>query len=217
MTTPRTVDDPAVFNERLRAFARYWGFKPRVCWTYRPRTKGKVERSVGYVKHNALAGRTFASWGDLDRRLAMWVATIADHRTLSYQGDTPLRRFHTEREQRQALDGKPPFGTPRELPRVVNADAMIVLDTNLYSVPWALIGQQVQVAPGATTIQIYHGAKLVAAHPRCEGRHQRPFDKTHFQTGSTPVNSAPQDASLVRSLAAYADYVHAQTERRHER
>ena len=161
------------------------------------------------MKHNALAGRTFASWGDLDRRLAMWVATIADHRTLSDRGDTPLSRFHTEREQLKALDGKPPFGTPRELPRVVNADATIVLDTNRYSVPWQLIGQQVQLALGATTIQIYHGAKLVADHPRCEGRHQRRFDKTHFQTGPTPVNSSPQDASLVLSLAAYAVYVNA--------
>lgn len=146
----------------------------------------------------------------------MWVATIADHRTLSDPGDTPLMRFHTEREQLQALDGKPPFGAPRELPRVVNADAMIVLDTNRYSVPGELIGQQVQVAPGATTIQIYHGAKLVADHPRCEGRHQRRLNKAHFQTGPTPVNSGPQDASLVRSLDAYADYVNAQTEGRHE-
>ena len=111
----------------------------------------------------------------------------------------------------------PPFGTPRELPRVVNADPMIVLDTNRYSVPWQLIGQQVQVAHCATPIQIYLGAKLVADHPHCEGRHQRRLNKAHFQTGSTPVNSDPQDASLIRSLDAYVDYVNAQTEGRHER
>ena len=61
VTTPRQDDKPPTFNERLRAFARYWDFKPRACGPYRARTKGKVERSVGYVKGNALAGRTFAS------------------------------------------------------------------------------------------------------------------------------------------------------------
>lgn len=69
VTTPRHDDRPAVFNDRLNAFAKYWGFKPRACRTYRARTKGKVERSVGYVKHNALAGRSFASWGSW---IAIW-------------------------------------------------------------------------------------------------------------------------------------------------
>jgi transposase len=49
------------FNERLRAFARYWGFQPRACAPYRARTKGKDESGVGYVKKNAIAGRRFAS------------------------------------------------------------------------------------------------------------------------------------------------------------
>ncbi|GAN82315.1 integrase [Acidocella aminolytica 101 = DSM 11237] len=36
------------FNDRLHAFARYWGFTPRACAPYRARTKGKDERGVGY-------------------------------------------------------------------------------------------------------------------------------------------------------------------------
>ncbi|MGM0693407.1 MAG: hypothetical protein ACQEUN_08380 [Pseudomonadota bacterium] len=44
-----------VFNERLAAFARYWGFRPVACAPYRAHTKGKDERGVGYVKR-AIAG-----------------------------------------------------------------------------------------------------------------------------------------------------------------
>jgi transposase len=51
--TSRTV----VFNEKLLAFARHWGFSPRACAPYRARTKGKTENGVGYVKKNAIAGR----------------------------------------------------------------------------------------------------------------------------------------------------------------
>ena len=51
-----------VFDARLHAFARHWGFRPRACAPYRARTKGKDERGVGYVKRNAVAGRSFPSW-----------------------------------------------------------------------------------------------------------------------------------------------------------
>ena len=44
------VTREVTFNERLIAFARYWGFRPRACAPYRARTKGKDERGVGYVK-----------------------------------------------------------------------------------------------------------------------------------------------------------------------
>lgn len=55
--------DPAtrtvVFNDKLKAFAKHWGFRPRACAPYRARTKGKTENGVGYVKRNAVAGRSF--------------------------------------------------------------------------------------------------------------------------------------------------------------
>jgi hypothetical protein len=38
-----------VFNERLHAFALYWGFRPRACAPYRARTCND-ETGVGYVK-----------------------------------------------------------------------------------------------------------------------------------------------------------------------
>jgi transposase len=52
------------FNTRFEAFARHWDFRPRACAPYRARTKGKDERGVGYVKHNAIAGHRFANWGN---------------------------------------------------------------------------------------------------------------------------------------------------------
>lgn len=37
-------------------FARYWGFRPRLCRPYRAQTKGKVESGVKYVRRNFLCG-----------------------------------------------------------------------------------------------------------------------------------------------------------------
>jgi transposase len=70
------------FNDRLKAFAGYWRFRPRACAPYRARTKGKDERGVGYVKRNAIAGHAFESWEALEAHLAWWLREIADVRPL---------------------------------------------------------------------------------------------------------------------------------------
>ena len=61
-------------------FARYYGFTPRACQPYRARTKGKVESGVKYVKRNALAGRRFTSWEELNDWLERWSVEVADLR-----------------------------------------------------------------------------------------------------------------------------------------
>ena len=47
------------FIDRLHAFGRYWDVRPVACAPYRARNKD--DRGIGYVKHNAIAARSFAS------------------------------------------------------------------------------------------------------------------------------------------------------------
>ena len=44
-------------NPQFMDFAGHYGFVSKTHRPYRPRTKGKVERMVGYVKDNWLRGR----------------------------------------------------------------------------------------------------------------------------------------------------------------
>jgi transposase len=78
-----------VFNDKLVAFARHWGFRPRACAPYRARTKGKTENGVGYVKRNAIAGRRFASWEALEAHLDAWTREVADLRVHGTTGEAP--------------------------------------------------------------------------------------------------------------------------------
>src|SRR5271165_57420 len=59
-----------VWNPGFETFCRDRGLSAKACRPRRARTKGKIERGVGYVKHNALAGRSFDSFEDLQRHLA---------------------------------------------------------------------------------------------------------------------------------------------------
>ena len=210
------------FNAKFRAFAKHWGFRPRACAPYRARTKGKDERGVGYVKNNAIAGRTFASWAAMEAHLDMWTRTVADARIHGTTGETPMERF--ARDEAQALKsiaGIPPFQVLREVTRKVQADCAIEVDGNAYSVPWRLIGEGVRVTITGGVLRISHAGREVAVHARHGGRHQRVIDPTHFEgvagfRGAKPVRLAGIEAdpalaeelpipapALLRPLAEY--------------
>lgn len=202
-----------VFNERLLAFARYWGFRPRACAPCRARTKGKDERGVGYVKHHAIAGRRFASWSELEAHLSTWRRTVADIRVPGTTGQQPLERFQrAEAGALRPLGGRPPFQLVREVSRRVHPDSGVELDTNSYSVPWRLIGEAVTVHVSDAQVRIFHGGIEVAHHPYCEGRRQRCLEPAHLagvigaaSPGHRQVMSTTEPAApaLLRPLAEY--------------
>ena len=181
VTQHDAVTREVVFNDRLHAFSRYWGFKPRACAPYRARTKGKDERGVGYVKHNALAGHDFASMEALEQHLAWWMREVADLRCHGSTGEPPLQRFvRDEASKLKPLAGRPPFRQIRELVRKVHSDCAVEVDTNAYSVPWRLVGESVQVTVSAARVQIFHAGQLVAEHAEAAGHHRRLTDPAHF-------------------------------------
>ena len=204
-----------VFNERFHTFARYWDVRPQACAPYRARSKGKDERGVGYVKRNAIAGRSFASWAELEAHLAQWTREVADIRVHGTTGEAPLVRF--ERDEAAALrplGDKPPFGQLRELTRRVQNDGSVDVDTNHYSVPWQLIGAGVGVVVCGGEIRILRAGVEVARHAQRLGRRERAVMASHLRgiaigaapadgAGAEPPRSAPLPGELLRPLAEY--------------
>ncbi len=171
-----------VFNERFHAFAIYWKFKPKACAPYRARTKGKDERTIGYIKRNCIAGREFSSWENFEEHIAWWMREVADDRIHGTTGEKPIDRFLSgEVAALRPLEGRPPFCQTREYYRVVHTDACIEVDTNFYSVPWNLIKQSVTVQMSDQEVKILYGSDEVARHPACIGQRQRSINPKHLQ------------------------------------
>ena len=55
---------------KLASFCRHYGTVILPTRPYTPRHNGKVESGVKYVKRNALAGRSFSSFAELEQHLA---------------------------------------------------------------------------------------------------------------------------------------------------
>lgn len=160
------------WNPRFEAFARHWGFEPRLCRPYRAQTKGKVESGVKYVKRNFLPGRVFQDLEDFNEQLTAWRSEVADVRIHGTVHERPIERFAREATALVSTLDQPSFyeAIPRE--RIVASDWLVAIDANRYSVPWRLIGKTVQVVRVGAAWQISHQGKLVAEHPVLSGRHQ---------------------------------------------
>ncbi len=90
-----------VLNAEFLRFAAHWGFDPRACRPYRPRTKGKVERPIRYIRESFFYGRAFANDEDLNEQASSWVEDTANVRRHGTTGERPVDRF--ERDERGAL------------------------------------------------------------------------------------------------------------------
>jgi transposase len=170
-------ENKVLWHPLFEDFARYYGFTPRACQPYRPRTKGKVEAGVKYVKHNALAGRRFNSWDELNEWLERWSLEVADVRIHGTTHEAPIARF--AHEQLTPLGARPPYRYERvQLRRVAN-DALVTIGAARYSVPVEYVGQTVSVQESAAHYEIFHHQRLIARHARVE-RHGVVMEPGHY-------------------------------------
>lgn len=88
-------------NAEFSRFAVHWGFRIRACRPYRARTKGKVERPIGYLRRAFFYGRSFLNDADLNTQLEHWLRVVANPRLHRTIGEPPDLRF--QRDERRLL------------------------------------------------------------------------------------------------------------------
>lgn len=201
-------------------FARYWGFRPRLCRPYRAQTKGKIESGVKYLRRNflcGLQGREPRDLADLNGRLRQWVWEVANQRVHGTTHERVDERWAREKPHLQPIDGRPPYPYIDEELRKVARDAYVSWESNRYSVPWTYAGLPVWVREREGLVEVHYGGERIAVHRRASGKHQiltvpghhqgiplgarRPAGKIliHMQQGAPAVE--------VRSLAAYESVI----------
>ena len=146
------------------AFARHWGFTPLPTQPRRPQENGKQERSGGYVKNNALAGRQFESLDAHNAHLRHWNRTIARlriHGTTRRQVWTHFVEVEQPALRPLAADPFPLFSAGE---RTVHADGHVEVDGSFYPVPLALLGRRVRVRWDAHLVRVFDGDSLARRH-----------------------------------------------------
>jgi hypothetical protein len=138
------------------------------CAPYRGNEKGKVERTIQYLRHGFFAARRFASVDDLDGQLSDWIERIAHARAVP--GD-PTRRpvsaaLADERPRLLPLPAHR-FACDHVRPIASGKQPYVRFDRNDYSIPHDRIRQTLTLIASETEVRVVDaGGTELARHVR---------------------------------------------------
>jgi transposase len=96
--------DAIRFNPELLGLAAHYHFEPRPVAVARGNEKGRVERSIRYIRDSFFAGRSFTDLADLNAQARAWAAGLAADRRWPEDGRLSVRQaFEAERSSLLAL------------------------------------------------------------------------------------------------------------------
>jgi len=92
--------EDSTLNRQFEDFAGFYGFKPILCRPYRGQTKGKVERTVQFVRDNFMVGIKYNSLADLNGQALAWcnIVEVLDH-IFSEEAKSKRRRAYEKQIQ----------------------------------------------------------------------------------------------------------------------
>lgn len=153
-----------LLNSRFADFALTMDFRPRICQPYRAQTKGRVERTIGYIRNHFWPGRTFSNLADLNQQVQTWCTEVANRRVHATTGQRPCDLW--EQEPLQSLPAASVYASFLTEERTVSRDGYIHFAGSRYGVPWQHAGQRVEVRETSACIEILANGRMVAIHPR---------------------------------------------------
>lgn len=163
------------FHPRVLDLAGHYHFAPKPCAPYRGNEKGKVERTIQYLRHSFFAARRFGSVQDLNAQLAAWIERTGHARKVP--GDPAGRLVHEALdEERPRLLPLPehPFPCDVVRPAASGKTPYIRFDLNDYSIPHELTRKPVTLIASEALVRITDPAgQVVASHARTYDRSQR--------------------------------------------
>ena len=170
VTTGRDHHFKPVLQEEFADFSALYGFEVKCARPYRAKTKGKVERAIGFIQTSFLPGRTFTGVSDAQYQLDDWLieANGRVHRT---HGEVVEERFAREAPLLTPLRSDLQIVAKRELRRV-NAEGFIEYRGSRYQVPAGNRGRTVIVRDDGELVRIYCDKKLLCEHSTAQGRGQ---------------------------------------------
>jgi len=207
---------PGELNPLFVDFAAHYGFGIRTHRVRRPRTKGKVERMVDYLKDNFLRGRAFADLADCRAQLGQWLDRVANVRVHATTRRRPCDLWAAELPALLPAATVPGYRLATRAARQVSSECWVQFQGSRYSVPPTHVGQTVVVELCAAQRRVVIRAEqvILADHPQASTRGAQISDPAHLAAlwrltlaRSTPPplpwQLAGAEAVETRPLSAY--------------
>ena len=193
--------------EEMAAFSERYGFVFQAHAVGDPDRKARVERRFSFIENNFLAHRPATDWADLNRQAVAWCDRV--NSTFRSELRASARElFAAEKARLTPL----PIWVPEVYQvqaRIVDVEGYISLHAHRYSVPWPLIGRQLEVRESYDAVTVLDGPRVVATHLRVSGQvPTRITEPAHRPPrGTSRPKEPPEQEELSRVAPALAQYL----------
>lgn len=164
------------FNPALLSLAAHHRFEPRPVAVARGNEKGRVERSIRYIRDNFFAARSFTDVDDLNAQARIWCdGQAANRRWPEDDRFTVHQAFETEHASLLALP-EHDYPVSERLEVQVGKTPYVRFDLNDYSIPHTLT-----VVATPARVRVLDGQTVLADHPRSYDRGAQIEQEVHVQ------------------------------------
>ncbi len=199
------------------SFAKRFGFSFAAHEVGDANRSARVEGHFKYAQNNFFAGRNFTDWDDANEQARTWCDVVNTKFSRKLRASR-RELFATERLAMKALpDFVPEVYVLHH--RIVDAEGYVSVRRNRYSVPYRLIGRQMEVRESKDRIDVFDGPRRVASHRRVidpvdarvtERKHRPPRGEGKAKKGPPPqqLELTLVEPSIAAYVAALAQHAH---------
>jgi transposase len=163
--------DAIRFHPTLLALAGHYRFQPRPCAPARGNEKGRVERTIRYIRDNFFAAREWKDLDDLNAQAKTWSEGPAADRRCPGDPSRTVREAFAEERTKLLAPAENPFPIEERLEVNVGKTPYVRFDLNDYSIPSTHVRRTLVVFATLETVRILDtsarsGEEVLATHAR---------------------------------------------------
>lgn len=176
--------DAVQLHPRLLELCAHYHCAARPVAVGRGSEKGRVERSIRYIRDSFFAARAFTTLQDFNRQARQWRDEVAHRRRWpGGDGRTVAEVFEEEKARLLPLPVHP-FEADLLVPVHAGKTIYVRFDRNHYSIPPDAVGRTLTLVVSDIRVRILEGTRLLATHRRS------------YDCNTMVVDPAHQDALL---------------------
>lgn len=170
------------FNPSLLALAGHYRFEPRPVAVARGNEKGRVERSIRFIRDSFFAARTFTGLEDLNVQADAWTSGLANERRCPEDEKLTVKEAFEQEKAHLLTLPNAPIATDEVKAVSAGKTPYVRFDLNDYSVPHTNVQRPLTVVADPHQVRILDGTEVIATHPRSYDRGRQIEILAHIDT-----------------------------------
>jgi len=190
------------YNPDLLALASHYRFEPKAAQPRRGNEKGRVERTIRYVRDSFFAARDLVTLERLNDEALTWCTQVAAKRAWPQDDSKTVQEAWDQERMKLLALPDDDYHSYERLQVSVGKTPYVRFDRNDYSVPHEHVRSTVSVAATDRQVRIFHEGQLIAEHERTFSKGEVVEDPAHVKRLVVEKRAAAESSAMSRLVAA---------------